>query len=159
MSGKHGPAKERFERHYTRGPKSQCWLWTGALNEKGYGSFRDKGKSRTASRVAYEIHKRRLVPKGRCVCHSCDTPACVNPHHLFLGSHQKNMTDRNQKGRARGPLGEANATTSLTEKQVRAIRHDRRKLREIAVDYGMSLSGIHGVRSGVTWKHVQEPIK
>ena len=87
-----------------------CWLWNGARNRDGYGSFwngerlqgRDgkRGGPRMvlAHRWSYE-HHHGAIPKGVCVLHRCDTPACVNPDHLFLGTQRVNVADCAAKGR------------------------------------------------------------
>lgn len=85
-----------------RGP-DECWPWKGVRSSDGYGAFKIKGVFVGAHRVAYAIHARislEQIPAE--VCHHCDNPPCVNPDHLFLGTHQDNMTDRNKKGRTRG---------------------------------------------------------
>ena len=75
-----------------------CWIWQGAKNQYGYGTMIHARKQWLTHRWAY-TQWRGTIPAGLCVCHSCDTPACVNPDHLWLGTHQDNMRDRNRKGR------------------------------------------------------------
>ena len=76
-----------------------CEVWTGELNEKGYGRrrFRD-GKNRRIHRVVWEL-RNGPIPDGLLVCHRCDNPPCCNPEHLFLGTHADNVLDMMAKGR------------------------------------------------------------
>src|SRR3990167_1003780 len=81
-----------------------CWLWTGACDTFGYGHFGKlcppKVKMVKAHRFSYELHKGK-IPEGMCVLHSCDTPPCVNPKHLWLGTKKDNMIDMIKKKRNR----------------------------------------------------------
>ena len=101
--------------------ESDCWEWTAAKNG-GYGVFSLKGKTEVAHRISAELAG--LEAEGLCVCHHCDNPACVNPAHLFVGSHLDNMRDKMQKGRQKPGRnhGEANARHKLSEDQVLEIR-------------------------------------
>ena len=91
--------EERFWEKVDRsGGPDACWPWTASTCGGGYGQFRLAGRPQLAHRVAYE----QLVgpiPNGRHVLHRCDTPLCVNPAHLFLGTHTDNMADMTIKGR------------------------------------------------------------
>lgn len=78
---------------------NDCWEWQAGKDKNGYGSFRiGKGSMKRAPRVAWEL-KNGPIPNGMVVCHVCDYPACVNPGHLFLGTHGDNMRDMRKKGR------------------------------------------------------------
>lgn len=76
-----------------------CWIWTGTTNGRGYGLIRPIPGIRVyAHRLMLEMLHGPL-PSGTVVCHHCDTPACVNPAHLFCGTQSHNMRDMHQKGR------------------------------------------------------------
>lgn len=89
-------------------PNSGCHLWTGATTSTGYGKInigpRGKMKEIRVHRYIWE-RDQGPIPDGLCVLHQCDTPACCNVDHLFLGTRTDNARDKVRKGRqARGPL-------------------------------------------------------
>lgn len=90
-----------------------CWLWTGALNRCGYGIVSALGRKLKAHQLAWEFHygSRRNLH----VLHRCDVPACVNPEHLWLGTHQDNMKDMDAKRRRRVAVGARHGTKTCPE--------------------------------------------
>ncbi len=101
---------------------SGCWLWTGSLT-KGYGHFRVHGQLMYAHRFAWEREHGRKIPDGLLVLHECDTPACVRPSHLFVGTQSDNMRDMVAKGRGGPPTlrGDACPWAKITEQDIAAI--------------------------------------
>ena len=84
--------------------------------------------------------------------HTCDTPSCVNPDHLFLGTHKDNEQDKMRKGRK--PVGEKIPWHKLSEDDVRNIRDDERTQMEIAAEYGVRQCLISAIKRRKTWRHV-----
>lgn len=92
----------RFWRKVNKETSSGCWLWTASKRNKGYGAF-----AYTLDDTLYQERAHRFswmlycgpIPEGLFVLHRCDTPACVNPEHLFLGTNQDNIKDMLAKGR------------------------------------------------------------
>lgn len=84
-------------------PNTGCWLWTASVRTSGYGCLRIDGRLVSAHRAAWETVHGPIPPHpdyhGLCVCHTCDTPLCINPAHLFLGTMRENMEDASRKGR------------------------------------------------------------
>lgn len=122
-----------------------CWLWTGSKIPTGYGHIGYKGKLLKAHRLSYEMHY-DVDPGALCVCHTCDNPSCVNPDHLWLGTHQENMADRDSKSRRK---------VKLTAEDVAGIRLGIGagfRLSALAYAYGVSTSTISDIKHGRTWK-------
>lgn len=113
-----------------------------------------RSKSTLAHRLAYALHY-GVDPDGLCVCHTCDNRRCVNPEHLFLGSHADNMYDMRVKGRRKGiGSGAANGRAVLTMEKARTIRAMRaagRSLKELAKRFGVGISTVSRVCKGESW--------
>lgn len=110
-----------------------------------------------AHRLSWELF-RGTIPTGAHVLHKCDTPACVNPDHLFLGTHSENMADMVRKGRSRGAVGVRNGSARLSEDDVREIRRVYAlggvSIRQIARRHGVSFGTIQELLAGKAWRHV-----
>ena len=150
-----GNATERFNKKYQI-QENNCWLWTGGtrLNGKGVAYPRhhnDDQKSIGAHRFAYELTHGE-IPKGMYVCHKCDTPLCVNPDHLFVGTHHDNMRDMVQKKRSFTGRGESKIGRSkLTNEQAQQIRLMQFSQSKIAALFGVSQSTISRIKRGESY--------
>ena len=144
---KRRPIGELFDEKYFVEPNTGCWLWTAGINrEAGYGRLRVDGVRMVAHRYSWEMHV-GPIPEGMRVLHRCDTPTCVNPGHLFLGTQADNVADSVQKGRwARKP----------TPKQVVGIRGSLAQgetQRSIGGRYGVHQSVISRIHTDKNRRH------
>jgi len=116
-----------------------CWIWVGSRSTAGYGNIRGARTVLYAHRVSYELHV-GPIPAGLFVCHRCDTPACVNPAHLFLGTPADNLHDMATKGRWRGRRGASSPRAAFSWPDVQVIRSRiaaGESRRGIAKEYGV----------------------
>jgi hypothetical protein len=110
-----------------------------------YGLLHCQGVAARAHRLSWMIH-RGDIPTGMHVCHACDNPPCVNIDHLFLGSHQDNMRDKQLKGRAALVLTDADVL------EIRAVVGERAD--DIGARYGISGVMVNMIRRGEKWDHI-----
>ena len=148
-----GALQERFEKFFSKA--DGCWEWAAYKTKQGYGRFRHGGEKVYAHRIAWEIYVGE-IPAGMCVCHHCDNPSCVNPAHLFIGTHTDNMRDCANKGRnyTESQAGENNNNAKLTYEQVvaiRAMRRDGVKNAVLAKEFGVSKSTVSSITQHHIW--------
>ena len=146
--------KKRFWTKVDIKDKEDCWEWQGAIQSKGYGSVGiSKGKTALAHRIAFEITYGE-IPNGLMVLHTCDDRSCVNPNHLYLGTHQDNMKD--MVTRDRQARGERNGRSKLTIEEVENIRRiygmGNHTQQQVAYQFGVSISSIRKILSEEYWK-------
>ena len=130
-----------------------CWEWQGATCGKGYGAFSIGTKLIMSHQASYlYFYDTDPRPLKLQVLHKCDNPRCVNPLHLFLGTHQDNMDDAVRKERLN--FGEINGHTHLTSQDAYNIFHDARPQTIIAAEYKISRTAVCMIKKEKTWKHV-----
>lgn len=138
-----------FERYIERIPFSDCWYWVRARGSTGYGRVGVLGKNRLAHRVIYEqVHG--PIQHGIHVLHKCDNPSCVNPDHLFLGTHSDNMNDMARKGRSNSKLSKEDVI------QIRKLRSSGYTLKDIADEFNVTFENVHYITINKTWKFTNE---
>jgi hypothetical protein len=162
----HKTTEATFWRKYTPEPNTGCWLWTGDTYSDGRPRISMNGKRWIASRLAYTFLY-GPIPDGLCVCHTCDNGeiGCINPDHLWLGSHQENMDDREKKGRNgtfskphRRPRGTKHGGSKLNEKQLAGIRCDLKlglSYTEIGAKYGINGQIPYRIDKSISYKEPQ----
>lgn len=152
------------DRFWSRVRKTDtCWLWLGKKNDDGYGRIIVNNITITAHRYSWILHN-GPIPDSLSVLHSCDTPGCIRPDHLFLGTQIDNINDMVNKGRQSAPIGELHPRAILTEAQVIEIRSRGQKQTSqrcrkhgcaaLARDFGVSEGAIRSILQGKNWRHI-----
>lgn len=151
------PLIDQFYRYVGRKQPNGCILWTGTTTKDGYGRISKTiaNSKRQAHRISYELFV-GPIHDSLFVLHRCDNPLCINPTHLFLGTHQDNMTDMLVKGRS--SRGERNRHAKLTESQVVEITNLRARgvaLKTIVQMFGINRGSVWCIVSKKTWKNIE----
>lgn len=140
---------ERFMSRVEMVPEAGCWIWMGKLNGQGYGEFRPAGTGQLvlAHRLSYVTFVGELGALH--ALHCCDVRCCVNPHHLFAGTHQDNMADMVAKGRSGHRSGggfSGIAFRKLATDDHKAIAASPASSKELAALYGVHYTHINWIR-------------
>ena len=155
------------ERFWARVEKTEtCWLWRGLLATTGYGSCSRRARLQGAHRLSYEMAF-GPIPPGLSVLHRCDVRACVNPAHLFLGTHADNMADMVAKDRhthggwrlrydqsARGNRNARATFDVVTVLVIKMLLRRGHRCGPIARALGRPKPGVYSIAIGRTWGHV-----
>lgn len=151
--------RERLLRYGGPPDNNGCVNWTGSTRG-GYGrlaafpgAHRMVHRNVTAHRVAYELAF-GTIPHGALVLHHCDNRACVNPAHLFLGTHRANKADSVAKNRH--VHGERSPRHKLTVQQVIEIRRRYAEggvtKKSLGIEYHVSATVVWHILAGNYWK-------
>lgn len=138
------------------GPRGDCWKWNGATDSWGYGRIAVNGKNRTAHRLSYALF-RGPVPSDKLVLHKCDVAHCINPAHLYIGTHADNVNDAYRRNRYPSKDGSQNGRAVLREEDIPEIRKMIRngiKYQHIASIFKVSTGAIAHVAQGISWKNL-----
>ena len=151
--------EERFWAKVRKGEGDGCWVWTASIRSDGYGRLRVGGTTKLTHRVSWELNCGAL-PDGLCVLHRCDNPPCVNPDHLFLGTHQDNIRDRDQKGRNGHCLGQKHGRSKLKTEDVMRMRRifstGKIEQKTLAQFFGVSDATVSFIITRKRWAHLPE---
>lgn len=141
-------------------PNTGCWLWSGAQHPSGHGLVNPKTHNglKYAHRYSYLIHKGQFDYKLH-ILHKCDVPDCVNPDHLYSGTHQDNHRDMLERSNPKYAVGNQIHTAKLNPELVREIRKEfttgTYSKRALGRKYGVTHTAICDLISGYRWSHVE----
>ena len=143
QEGMHMSVAKRFWKYVDKRGPDECWEWLGCILNTGYGQFHMPKGRIGAHRVSWAIaHRMWPIPKGLQINHTCDNRGCVNPAHLYLGTHSENMQD----------------ASVLTPEDVREIRYLREfegySYDQLSFKFNVSSRAIRKIYNHETWKEV-----
>lgn len=157
----YGDPFERFSKFIKVDEETGCWNWTGSERACGYGQFKMDG-TMTAHRASWVLIK-GAIPEGKNVLHRCiGNRKCVNPTHLYLGSHKDNTRDILEQGRRQDQYGSNNPIAILDEAKVVEIRTHATKhgdCARYARKFNVGINAVISARNGETWTRVPMPQK
>jgi hypothetical protein len=133
-----------------------CRIWSACLDGHGYGIIGWDRRQFKAHRMAWTVAN-GPIPDKLHVLHNCpagDNPQCINPDHLWLGTHAQNMRDKERKGRAAHQRGEEHGRAKLTEAAVREIRQSAAPKKELASKFGVSLGTVYAAANKSRWAYL-----
>ncbi len=141
----HGTPEERFWRKVVNAGPDECWTWVGQKDKDKYGMLRVGSTIMRAHRFSYILH-RGEIPDGLLALHTCNNTLCVNPNHLYLGTHDDNMEDRKESGHY--ATGENHPMAKLSNEQAEQVRMATGTYEEIGGRFGISKYQVGNIKRG-----------
>lgn len=160
MGAKSRPVEDRFWEKVNIKSDLECWEWEGSKYYNGYGQFYKSPTKIVAHRMAYELTYGNIRNKKLLVCHKCDNRGCVNPNHLFLGTHKDNLADMYRKNRQNNAdtRGIKNGRAKLTDNDIINIRktyiRGQISAKKLGEKYGISETTCLRIINRQGWIHV-----
>lgn len=130
-----------------------CLMWQGKPQDTGYGQVRVDGVQWLTHRLAWTLQNGRRPEPGKVICHTCDVRLCVEPEHLYEGTHASNRQDAMRRKRI--PCGEAHWRTTLTSADVVSIRSRHATgdpIRALAREYGVHQRTVQRILRNEVWR-------
>ncbi|KKN85505.1 hypothetical protein LCGC14_0278280 [marine sediment metagenome] len=157
------PIKERFFEKINKNPITGCWNWTAHKSKSGYGYISVTGdRVRRAHRVSYELFVGPIKP-GLFICHKCDNRGCVNPDHLFMGTHLDNMADMVKKGRVKlsvntqfkpGHIRNRVLSDDIVRKIRRELAKEELTSVKISKIFGIGVDTVRDIKAGRSYSEI-----
>jgi hypothetical protein len=154
-------AKRRLSERVAR--NGECLLWQGCRGSRGYGHMAVGKRNREAThRIAWAIANNQRPPAGMHVMHSCDTPQCVNPAHLSIGTAKDNQRDCTRKGRRNAARGSSHKSAKTNEDALifaAVLFAAGQTYRSISARLGISRAALVKTLQGHRWPHIQPVLR
>jgi predicted XRE-type DNA-binding protein len=132
-----------------------CMIWDGAEANSGYGQVKTGKYRGTTAHRASLIEFTGIDPIDRNIhaCHACSNKKCVNPKHLYWGTHKENQRDKVNDGASQRGSDRWNA--KLTEENVLQIcfllDNTDKSQTEIASMFGIDRKSVSHIDRGIIW--------
>lgn len=147
--------KEIIEERSRVVTETGCWIWIGRVSGNGYGLLKRLNKSMSAHRASYEAFCGE-ISDGMNILHKCDTKTCVNPDHLYQGTHIQNMQDMKNRGRGYSAFGNEFAKRKINEEKALKIFNSTASNKETAELYGVSKTTVHRIKRKMIWRSIHD---
>ncbi|MBU2177554.1 MAG: HNH endonuclease [Gammaproteobacteria bacterium] len=145
--------KEKFWSKVDIKTPEECWNWLAGINADGYGNFYHIYKTYSASRISWMLTNGD-IPEGLLCLHRCDNRACINPSHLYLGTHSRNNLDREHRNP--GTSGRKSKLGAEGIREVQRLFNEGHKQKELAEQFGLSIGQIHRLCKGTSGNYTIE---
>ena len=149
------PTKEQLDERMDKDSHPRgCWVWMSTLDKLGRAVCNINYKVRRAHRCVWEVYV-SPIPEGKQCLHHCDNKYCVNPEHLYIGTHTDNMRDI-WKRKPIDRHGERAPKSKLKDSQVRYIRWKKGAMtgKQLAQQFGITHQSVYDIWNRKTWTHI-----